>query len=198
VIRIFSTPWRWHVSVKELRAKPGWLVTVAAVRAVATMAVLLALYYLLPLDGGGADPSTFGKLLLGLVVFLGIMTWHVRLIGKSDNPALRALEGLFLGLPLFLLLFAAAYFTMSRSDAANFTSELSRTDSLYFTVTIFSTVGFGDISAKTESARLVVSAQMMLDLILLGVGVKVILGAVERSRDRLASHADDTASIGPS
>jgi len=178
------------VSLKELRAKPGWLVTVAAARAIATLAVLLALYYLLPLEGGRADLSTFGELVLGLVVFLGVMAWHVRLIGKSANPALRALEGLFLGLPLFLLLFAAAYFVMSQSDATTFTSELSRTDSLYFTVTIFSTVGFGDISAQTESARLVVSAQMMLDLVLLGIGVRVILGAVERSRSRLAADAE--------
>ena len=182
------------MSLNELRAKPGWLVTVAAVRAIATMTVLLALYYLLPFDGGGTDLSTFGKLALGLGVFLGVMTWHVRLIGKSENPALRALEGVFLGLPLFLLLFAAAYFLMSQSDASTFTSELSRTDSLYFTVTIFSTVGFGDISAQTEPARLVVSAQMMLDLVILGVGVRVILGAVERSRSRLAGDADEPAS----
>jgi voltage-gated potassium channel len=173
------------VTLKELRAKPGWLVTVAAVRAIATMAVLVTLYYVLPFDADGTDLSTFGKLALGLLVFLGLMTWHVRLIGKSETPALRALEGLFLGLPLFLLLFAAGYFLMSQSDAANFTSELSRTDSLYFTITIFSTVGFGDISAQTESARLMVSAQMMLDLVILGVGVRVILGAVERSRTRL-------------
>ena len=184
------------MSLKELRARPGWLVTVAATRAIATMSVLLALYYLLPLEGGRADLSTFGKLVLGLVVFLGVMAWHVRLIGKSANPALRALEGLFLGLPLFLLLFAAAYFVMSQSDAMTFTSELSRTDSLYFTVTIFSTVGFGDISAQTESARLVVSAQMMLDLVILGVGVRVILGVVERSRERLAAGADEPASGG--
>jgi hypothetical protein len=184
------------MSLKELRAKPGWLVTVAAVRAIATMAVLLALYYLLPFDGGGTDLSTFGKLALGLGVFLGVMTWHVRLIGKSENPALRALEGVFLGLPLFLLLFAAAYFLMSQSDASTFTSELSRTDSLYFAVTIFSTVGFGDISAQTEPARLVVSAQMMLDLVILGIGVRVILGAVERSRSRLAGDADEPVSDG--
>ena len=186
------------MSLKELRAKPGWLVTVAAVRAIATMAVLLALYYLLPFDDGGTDLSTFGKLALGLGVFVGVMTWHVRLIGKSETPALRALEGLFLGIPLFLLLFAAAYFLMSQSDASTFTSELSRTDSLYFTVTIFSTVGFGDISAQTESARLVVSAQMMLDLVILGVGVRVILGVVERSRERLARDADAPTSSGGS
>jgi voltage-gated potassium channel len=83
---------------------------------------------------------------------------------------------------------------MSQSDASTFTSELSRTDSLYFTVTVFSTVGFGDISAPTEPARLVVSAQMMLDLVILGIGVRVILGAVERSRSRLAGDADEPAS----
>jgi uncharacterized membrane protein len=174
------------VSLKDLRAKPGWKVTIAALRAIGTMTVLLVLYYLLPFDGDGTDLSTVAKLVLGLALFLGIMAWHVSLIGKAENPALRALEGLFLGIPLFLLLFAAAYFLMSQNDAATFTSELSRTDSLYFTVTIFSTVGFGDISAQTETARLVVSAQMMLDLVILGVGVRVILGAVERSRSRLA------------
>ncbi|MET0728868.1 MAG: hypothetical protein ABWZ76_11280, partial [Acidimicrobiales bacterium] len=110
------------MSLKDLRSKPGWKVTIAALRAIATMTVLLALYYLLPMEGGGADLSTLAKLALGLAVFLGIMTWHVRLIGKSENPALRALEGLFLGIPLFLLLFAAAYFTMSQSDATTFTS----------------------------------------------------------------------------
>ena len=178
------------MSKSNVRTTAAYKVTIAALRAIGTMAVLLALYYLLPFDGG-TDLSTFAKLALGLALFLGIMTWHISLIGKSENPALRAIEGMFLGVPLFLLLFAAAYFLMSQSDTANFTSELSRTDSLYFTVTIFSTVGFGDISAQTEPARLMVSAQMMLDLVILGVGVRVILGAVERSRSRLAGDAAD-------
>jgi hypothetical protein len=40
---------------------------------------------------------------------------------------------------------------------------LTRTDALYFTVTVFSTVGFGDITAKTETARLVVTGQSCPD-----------------------------------
>ena len=103
------------------------------------------------------------------------MLWQLRAIAQSKNPGLRALEGLFLAIPLFLLLFAAAYYLMSRADASDFTATLSRTDALYFTVTIFSTVGFGDISAKAEAARLVVTAQMFLDLIILGLGVRIIL-----------------------
>jgi DNA-binding CsgD family transcriptional regulator len=37
----------------------------------------------------------------------------------------------------------------------NFGGHLSHTDGLYFTATVFSTVGFGDITAKTGTARLV-------------------------------------------
>jgi Ion channel len=53
---------------------------------------------------------------------------------------------------------------------------------LGFAVTVFSTVGFGDITAKTEAARLVVTGQMIADLVILGLAVKIILGAVSRRR----------------
>ena len=56
-----------------------------------------------------------------------------------------------------------------------------------FAVTIFSTVWFGDISVRAESARLVGSAQIVLDLLLLGLWVRIIVTAVQRGRDRLAS-----------
>jgi hypothetical protein len=45
---------------------------------------------------------------------------------------------------------------------------------------VFSTVGFGDITAKTEAARLVVTGQMITDLVVVGVGIRIILGAVTR------------------
>jgi hypothetical protein len=61
---------------------------------------------------------------------------------------------------------------------------------LYFTVTVFSTVGFGDITAKTGTARLVVTGQMIADLVILGLAIKVIVGAVRRGRQRQPQDAD--------
>ena len=92
-------------------------------------------------------------------------------------------------LPLFLLMFATAYFLMGRNDPADFTEPLTRSDALYFTVTVFSTVGFGDVSPKGETTRLVVTGQMILDLVFLGVGIRTILGAVQKSKERSASDA---------
>jgi len=59
--------------------------------------------------------------------------------------------------PLFLLLFATSYFLMTQADADSFSAHpLTRTDTLYFTVTVFATVGFGDISPASQAARLLV------------------------------------------
>jgi Ion channel len=85
--------------------------------------------------------------------------------------------------PVFLFLFAATYFMMEQSNPDNFNIDsLTRTDSLYFTVTVFATVGFGDIAATSQVARMVVIAQMILDLLVLGLVVKVFVGAVEIGR----------------
>ena len=47
-----------------------------------------------------------------------------------------------------------------------------------------STEGFGDISATSQSARLVVAFQMLLDLVILGVGINAFVSAARLGRKR--------------
>jgi hypothetical protein len=42
---------------------------------------------------------------------------------------------------------------MSLDNPATFTERFSRSDTLYFTITIFSTVGFGDITTPQGQRR---------------------------------------------
>jgi voltage-gated potassium channel len=157
-------------------------------RALATTVVLVALYYLLPLDHITNVPLTLAA---GVVILLAVTAWQVRAIIRARYPALRAVEALAATVPLFLLLFASAYFTMAGTHPANFSPHsLTRTDALYFTVTVFSTVGFGDITAASQSARLVVTAQMLLDLLVLGLGIRVFIGAVQRARQQAPPATD--------
>ena len=87
--------------------------------------------------------------------------------------------------PLLVLLFASVYLAMARASPASFsTHQLTRTDALYFTVTTFTTVGFGDITPASQGARLVVTAQMILDLLVLGLGIRVFVGAVQLGRQQ--------------
>ena len=71
-------------------------------------------------------------------------------------------------MPLYLLVFARLYLSSSLSDPGTFSEPLDHATALYVTVTLFATVGFGDIVAKTDSMRLVVTAQMLINLIVVG------------------------------
>ena len=61
---------------------------------------------------------------------------------------------------------------------------MSRTDAVYFSVTVFATVGFGDISPVSDAARVVVTFQMIADLLVLGLVLQAVLDAVSRGRAR--------------
>src|SRR6516162_1092174 len=152
-------------------------------RAGGSSAVLLAIYYLLPLNHS-ARWVAVTALGIGLVALVGLVAYQVRAISGSRYPGLRALEALAVTVPLFLLLFASTYMVMAALSARSFSQPLNHTDALYFTVTVFATVGFGDITPTAGVARLVVTGQMIVDLIILGLGARVILGAVSRGRQR--------------
>jgi voltage-gated potassium channel len=155
--------------------------------------LLVAIYYLLPLDHASI-PTAVTFLVIGLGGLVAMIVWHSRAIIGSSYPVMRAVEALATYVPLFLLLFAATYFVMARVSAANFTEPLTHTDALYFTVTVFSTVGFGDITAKTEVARVVVTLQMVADVVIIGAGLKIITSAVQRGRQRQSNqNATETA-----
>ena len=169
---------------------PKRLIFRSVVRGLLVATALVVLYYVLPLDRP-LDAGTALRLLLGLLVFAGVTVWQIRRIVGSRYPALRAAEALGVIVPLYLLVFASTYFLMERASAASFTEPLTRTDALYFSVTVFSTVGFGDIAAKSETARVMLIVQMLGDLVLLGAGARVLLGAVRRGQQRRSDTGGD-------
>jgi len=178
---------------------PRRLVVRALLRASGTATALLVLYFTLPITGS-IDRSTALLLVLGLLAFAGVVTWQVRSVLRSPYPGLRAVEALAAAIPLFLLVFAAAYVKLADTQAHTFTEPLNRTDALYFTITVFSTVGFGDIAPVATAARVTTMVQMLGDLVVVGLVLRVMLGAVKEGRERRAadlagpaesSHRDD-------
>ncbi len=165
-----------HVSTRRI-------LTMRLLRAVAATAVLLTLYFVLPLDRL-ADLPVAVSLPMALAAFAALMVFQVKVIMASSHPGLLAVEMLAISLPLFLVIFAASYYVMGVAEQSWFSESLSKLDALYFTVTVFATVGFGDIAAIAPPSRVAVTVQMLADLIILGVGVRVITGAVREARAR--------------
>ncbi len=158
-------------------------------RSLASAITLVVLYYLLPLDLLGSVPLAV-ILVVGLLLLAAVAAGQLRLIIRARNPGVRAAEALATTVPLFLLLFASAYFAMARASPASFSQHLTRSDALYFTITTFSTVGYGDITGVSQAARLVVTAQIVLDLLVLGLVLKLFTGAVRLGRQAQPVTAD--------
>lgn len=156
----------------------------ALVRPILTAIVLLVLYFVVPLTE--FDGSSL-LLLAGVLVAFGIVaTWQVLKILDSDRPVLQGVEALAAATPLYLLGYSAVYDVIAATYPNSFSESLSKMGALYFTVTVFATVGFGDITAITDAARAVVTVQIVLNLAVIGLGGRILYAAIDQSRSRKA------------
>ncbi len=154
------------------------------VRSLIAAGLLIGLYYVAPLDRLETVPVVL-SLSVGLAVFSVVVAWQLWAIAHATYPVLRAVEGLAFTVPFFLVLYATAYSVVALDGPGNFSApSLTRTDAMYFTVTVFATVGFGDITATSQSARVLVMTQMVLDLVILGLGVHLLVGVVNVGKSR--------------
>ena len=167
------------------------LVLRAFVRTIATVAVIVVAYFIAPLNHAMSPVTIIELVLLALAIF-AMIGWQIWRITQSDYPTLRAVEALAFIVPAYLVFFATIYYLMNHANPATFGTSQTKLDSLYFSATVFTTVGFGDISAKTQPARAVVLCQMVLDLVILGMVVRLVVNAVKIGQKR---RTDDGGTI---
>jgi hypothetical protein len=163
----------------------------AALRTLLTISVVVVIYYLVPMDKAMTAATIAGLAFAGIAL-VAVIGYQVRKISRSDYPAVRAVESLAFTLPVYILFFATLYYLLNHANAATFGTSLSRTDTMYFSTTVFSTVGFGDITAKTETARIIVTCQMILDLLILGLVARLIVNAIKIGLQRHAAADSQT------
>ena len=150
---------------------------------------LIGAFYVLPI-GHESGLRAFVRLAVDVGLVGAVFAWQIRRISVAALPELRAIEALGIVVALFLVLFSGIYLAMSNQSSVTFTGQpLDHTRALYFTITVFSTVGFGDITPRTDTARLVVAAQMLLDLAIIGAAVRLIFNA---ARSRIAPQRSGT------
>ena len=134
-------------------------------------------YFLVPLsrhDLAGDPPLLRGALLLAALVLVTlVLVVQVRRSMRRGRLPLERLAPLLGAVNLVVVFFALIYY----ANAEHFTGLETRMDSLYFTVSTLSTVGYGHITPVGPGMRAVVSVQMVFDLIIVTTAISFIVNA---------------------
>lgn len=178
---------------RDVWKRAAWMVLRIAV----SIVIMFVVYYLVPAKGA-QDDSDVPWLILELAIFAVIVGFQVPFIVKAKFPVLRAIEALAVTIPLFLLIFSRVYLSNSLYNPGSFSEPLDNTTAFYFTVTVFATVGFGDIVAKTNGMKILVTVQMLLNLGVLGLVIRVVSSAAQRGIAKRTQQRDiDKATAAP-
>lgn len=156
-----------HSTLAKLdRGSTRRVIVTAVVRVAVTITIILGIYAVLPT----VDEANLGAivgLLIGLALAGTLLVWQFRQVINAEHPEVRAVIALVTALTVLIVVFAYTYLAVAHSNPASFSEPLDRIGSIYFTITILGTVGFGDIVARTQLARVLVSIQIVLDLVFL-------------------------------
>lgn len=165
------------------RRERSRLITISAIRTTLTVALLLLLYAVFPVEPISST-DTLTRLLFGFAILVVVIVLQVQAIMSASYPQLRAIEAVVIAITVFVVLFSLLYVGLAQANPANFTRPLNRVSAFYFTVTVLATVGFGDISADSDLTRVIVTIQMLLDLTLLAVVVRVFFSVAKSGGSR--------------
>lgn len=151
-----------------------------------TTIVLLLLtvgYYLLPLRAPWGDAVSAGRLTSSLAAW-ALLVVLIRAEGRRSRERQQReyhrVQQLLTALYLLVLGFALLYVVTETVSPGQFAGMANRSDSLYFSVTIMGTVGFGDVHAAGTVGRLMVTCQMLFNLIYLGTALRVLSAGISR------------------
>jgi voltage-gated potassium channel len=148
-------------------------------RATLSVVVIVALYYTLPITPH-SDLGAVIRMVTGAVLVAAVAIWEVRAVSRARYPRVRAIDALAVAVTVMVVVFATFYLNLSSRDADAFSEPLQRTTSLYFTMVTLTTVGFGDITARSDGARVAVMVQLVFDVAVIGTTVKLIVETAKR------------------
>ncbi|MCW6010002.1 potassium channel family protein [Micromonospora sp. CPCC 205371] len=144
-------------------------------RPLLTGALIVGLYYLVPVEPGVGTTLMLVRALATVVVGILITRMIVRQVRRSlSHPGEGSLAGLLTAIVGGVAFFALADYITAMSSSGQFVGLATKTDALYFALATLTTVGYGDIHAAGQLARAVVAAQLVFNVVIIATGASVL------------------------
>ncbi len=156
-----------------MRSAVGTMVTTGL-----TIGAGLLAYSLAPLHGNHKDIG-FAIGIAAVLIVVPLTVVRARAITTSDRPVLDAVETIVLLFTLLVLGFSIVYLIVAE-HSGQIAGLHTKIDAVYFTVSTLSTVGFGDVHAAGQAARVIVTLQIVFDLVFIATAVRLLATITQR------------------
>lgn len=127
---------------------------------------LLVLYFVVP-----ASPRLPASAIVArgavTLLSLALLAWLVtrQLLLQVDEGTDRRIDGLVTSVVAVVVSFSLTFYLLSERQPPQVAGLHTRVDALYFTMTTLTTVGYGDVHATGQTARVLVLVQMVFNLV---------------------------------
>jgi voltage-gated potassium channel len=139
--------------------------------------LVIALYFLVPVEPGlsGVRKAVQAALVAAGVVVVArfVLQQVTRQLGMRAGRT--SLTGLAVALVAGVASFALADYVIALTAPDEFAGLDTKVDALYFVLSTLTTIGYGDIYAAGQVARVVVSIQIIFGIAVIATGASVLL-----------------------
>jgi len=154
-------------------AKPRFHVLRKVVQNGLTLVGAVLFYYFVPIGSDDHPVWRWALFVVGLGTLIFLIVQQLRKqLAAGPDPGVRVHTLITLLYPV-VVLFALTYYVIQTTDPTQFTDLKTRTDALYYTVITLGTVGYGDVHAVGQVARVVSMFQVAFDLVVIGALIAV-------------------------
>lgn len=151
---------------------------------------LLVGYFVVPMGTGSAYLVPRLTLTLVAIAVLGVTILY-QLRNHTD-----AIGAVVLLVMLVVFAFALVFLGVQKADPSQFVGIETRVDALYYTLTTITTTGYGDVHARGQLARGLVTALMAFNMVVFasaGAAILARLGSLPSTRHSSSADGDASA-----
>lgn len=150
-----------------------------ALRAVALLLAYAIFYAWVPVHGhSGWGVAAIGVFVLG--IFTVNLIWELRRIARSKYPMTQGAIAVGSVAIISVLTWSLVFLSLSDGSPDAFNEPLDKVSAFYFSVTVLGTVGFGDIHAVSNTAMLLVSTQILVNVLLVTASLRLVFTAGQK------------------
>ncbi len=158
-------------------------------RLIGLVTLILVAYFVAPV-ARDINPDTVVRGIVS-VLFLTLLAVGMTQLLRMHADLAGRVDGLVVGIVVIVVFFAFGFYVLELHHPGQVTGLVTRVDALYFAMSTMSTIGYGDIHAQGQVARMLVIVQIIFDLVFVAAAASLLTARLRMVAEQRAERAKE-------